>query len=170
MTLRARVRSWLGVHTLVNQQSFQTEFLGSTLFHVQRRINEVHDANHLVAVRMVEEFAQLKEILMRNMEAYNSAIAELTARVSELKTVEDSAVALISGLRERINQLITESDGIVPVEELQKLSSSIDVGTRKLADAVAANTAPEPVAAPQAPPATEEKPVQDAGTEPKAAE
>lgn len=105
---------------------------------------------------------------MRNMEAYNSAIAELTARVSELKTVEDSAVALISGLRERINQLITESDGIVPVEELQKLSSSIDVGTRKLADAVAANTAPEPVAAPQAPSSTE--PVQDAGTEPKAAE
>lgn len=77
---------------------------------------------------------------MRNMETYNSEIAKLATRVASLQTVSDSAIALITGLRERINQLITDGDGIVPTEELQKLSSSIDVGTKALAAAVEANT------------------------------
>lgn len=97
---------------------------------------------------------------MRNMDAYNSEIAKLAERVANLQTVGDSAVALINGLRERINQLITESDGIVPTGELQKLSSSIDVGTRALAAAVEANTMPpEPVNA--APATGEDKPAEE---------
>lgn len=77
---------------------------------------------------------------MRNIEEYNRAVAELAEKVKNQTTVVQSAIALIQGLRARINQLIVDSDGIVATGELQKLSSSIDVGTRALADAVVANT------------------------------
>lgn len=97
---------------------------------------------------------------MRSMDVYNAEISKLAERVARLQTVGDSAIALINGLRERINQLVTESDGIVPTEELQKLSSSIDVGTQALAAAVAANTAPAP----------EQKPTEDKGQDPAAAQ
>lgn len=106
---------------------------------------------------------------MRNMETYNSEIAKLATRVASLQTVSDSAIALITGLRERINQLITDGDGIVPTEELQKLSSSIDVGTKALAAAVEANT--EAPKAPEPAPADDKPPVDGgSGTDPKAPE
>ena len=101
---------------------------------------------------------------MRSMDVYNAEISKLAERVARLQTVGDSAIALINGLRERINQLVTESDGIVPTEELQKLSSSIDVGTQALAAAVAANTVPAPV------PEPEQKPAEDKGQDLAAAQ
>jgi hypothetical protein len=91
----------------------------------------------------------LLEKYMENLDAYNQAVKDLTDKVAALTTVEQSAIALIQGLRARINQLITSNDGLVPTAELQKLSASLDAGTRALADAVAANTAdPAPTVAP----------------------
>ncbi len=81
-----------------------------------------------------------KESQMRNIEAYNEEVKKLAERVAVLQTVEQSAIALIHGLRAQINQLIVESDGIVSTEALQKLSSAIDVSTQSLAAAVSANT------------------------------
>lgn len=102
----------------------------------------------------VHETALNVETIMRNMDVYNKTVADLAAKVAALNTVEQSAVALIQGLRAQINQLIVDSDGIVPVEELQKVSSAIDVGTKALADAVAANTEqPAPVPDTLPPPA-----------------
>lgn len=135
--LRKRIRGWLGLE-LLDRQIHQ-------LYLIANDIYRALPADRLVGIRMAKEFADLKEMLMRNMETYNAAINALSERVAQLTTVEDSAVALINGLRERINQLVTESDGIVPVEELQKLTSSIDVGTQKLAAALTENTAPAPV-------------------------
>jgi hypothetical protein len=85
---------------------------------------------------------------MQNLETYNQVVADLTAHVTSINSVSESAVALINGLRAQINSLITRSDGIVPVEQLQNLSSALDVGTRKLADAIAANTDPSKQPAP----------------------
>ena len=106
---------------------------------------------------------------MRSMDVYNAEISKLAERVARLQTVGDSAIALINGLRERINQLVTESDGIVPTEELQKLSSSIDVGTQALAAAVAANTVPGPQLPPDEP-TKEQKPAEDKGQDPAVAQ
>lgn len=109
---------------------------------------------------------------MRNMDVYNGEIKKLAERVAAQQTVSESAAALIVGLRARINELITTSDGIVPVEELQKLSSSIDVGTKALAEAVEANTIPPaPVEAPAPVPADPVKPGETpADPQPKPAE
>lgn len=140
MSLRHRVQCWLG-----------TRQLADAYFRNADNAEGLRKATIGLGNGMYKVAEQV-ETIMSNLEAYNSAIAKLSERVAALTTVEQSAVALIQGLRSRISQLVAENDGLVPVEELQKLSDSIDMGTKTLSDAVAANTAPAPdPSAPQAP-------------------
>ena len=68
----------------------------------------------------------------------------LTASVADLKTVNASAVALVSGLAQQIRDNVTDPTA------LKALADDIDSDKAALAAAVAANT--PPAAAPPAPP------------------
>lgn len=78
---------------------------------------------------------------------------ELVAKVAALKTVEDSAVALIIGLRDSLDHM----KGGATAEQIQTVMDQLDAQTGPLAAAVAENTAaaaaPEP--APELAPAPE---------------
>ena len=61
---------------------------------------------------------------------------ELKVQVTALETVEDSAIALLEGLKKRLDELLATSD----IEGIKALSAEIGADTSKLADAVKANT------------------------------
>lgn len=105
-------------------------------------------------------------IVVQNLQQYNEMIAALTAKVKSQTDIDTSAVALIQGLKAQINDLITRTDGIVDVSQLQNLASALDVGTSALAAAVAANTAPAPAPVDQTTTVTDPAPVTGAGTDP----
>lgn len=71
-----------------------------------------------------------------------SALDDLAAKVAAVKTVEDSAVALIQGLRD---QLVSIATAPTP-EQIQGIIAQLDANTVPLANAVAANTPAPPVA------------------------
>jgi len=61
-------------------------------------------------------------------------LTNLTQEVSESRTVMASAVTLLQGLKQRLDEAGTD-----PVK-LQELSASLDQGTNELAAAITANT------------------------------
>ena len=71
-----------------------------------------------------------------------AAIDRLTSEVAELRTVNESAVALIAGLAQEIRDNIGNEDA------LNALADEIDASTNSLAAAVAENT-PEAPAEPE---------------------
>ena len=78
----------------------------------------------------------------KRIKCMNQAFERLTTEVAELRGVNESAVALITGLAAQIR------DAAGNEEALNALADSLDAETNRLADAVAANTpqapAPEP--------------------------
>lgn len=69
-----------------------------------------------------------------------SAFDDLTAKVAAVKTVEDSAVTLIQGLRD---QLAAIASAPTP-EQIQGLIAQLDANTVPLSNAVASNTPAPP--------------------------
>ncbi len=65
-----------------------------------------------------------------------SALSELQDKVAALKTVGDSAIALLNGLKAALDAAIASNDPAA----LQALSDSIGSETDALAAAVSANT------------------------------
>ena len=65
-------------------------------------------------------------------------LSELTAKVEANKTVSGSAIALLRGLKQALDDAGTD-----PVA-LKALSDSLGASTQELADAVVANTPTEP--------------------------
>jgi hypothetical protein len=65
-------------------------------------------------------------------------IATLEAEVSEMKTVQQSAVTLLQGLKQRLDDAGTDA------VKLAALSADIDSSTNALAAAVTANTPADP--------------------------
>lgn len=68
--------------------------------------------------------------------------SEVTAEVTALETVVDSAVALINGIAARIDEAVA-ADNVVDASNLSALSASLRAQSTELGDAVAANTAKE---------------------------
>lgn len=66
-----------------------------------------------------------------------SALDDLAAKVAAVKTVEDSAVALIQGLRDQLASIATAPTP----EQIQGIIAQLDANTVPLANAVASNTA-----------------------------
>lgn len=79
-----------------------------------------------------------------------AALDDLTREVAELTSTTDSAIALIEGLKTRLDDAIATGD----MGEVQALSDSLSTQTDRLAAAVAANTPAETEPAP--PPPVEE--------------
>ena len=74
----------------------------------------------------------------------NPNIDLLVTEVSETKTVQDSAIALLNGLKSRLDAAIAElaANGIDNAT-LNQLSTDLDTSTNALAAAVSANTPAE---------------------------
>jgi len=68
-----------------------------------------------------------------------AALDDLTREVAELTSTTDSAIALIEGLKTRLDDAIATGD----MDEVQALSDSLSTQTDRLAAAVAANTPAE---------------------------
>lgn len=66
-----------------------------------------------------------------------SALDDLTREVAEAKTVNQSAVALLQGLKQRLDEAGTDQ------AKLEALSASLDAETNALAKAVTDNTPAE---------------------------
>lgn len=108
------------------------------------------DRNYSVIQRILEEVLNMSVALDR-----------LKQEVAESKTVTESAVTLIQGLRSKLAEIV--ADGTDP-EEVAQLANDLDAATASLAVAVAAGTKVDPVApVADAPvePATPEVPVND---------
>jgi uncharacterized membrane protein YccC len=90
--------------------------------------------------------------LLNVMERMNTMSAEIDAalqalgdEVTQVQTVEASAVALLQGLSAQIATLIAEvSTEPATVAKLQDFKTSLDTATQDLAAAVAAGTPPPP--------------------------
>lgn len=78
-----------------------------------------------------------------------NAIEELRREVAEANAGVDSAVALIQGLRDRLDQMVDDSASLAELRaEVEALSGELSASTDELAAAVAApaeEPAPEPV-------------------------
>lgn len=81
---------------------------------------------------------------MPNPADTDAAIADLTAKVTALTTVEDSADALLAGLKEKLDAALVAAAnaGATPAQlaSITALSTSIQTGSDKLSAAVTANT------------------------------
>lgn len=73
-------------------------------------------------------------------DAMAGELAVLQQEVSETKTVIDSAILLLQGLKQKLDEAIAAGDPAA----LKALSDELDAKTNALAAAVAANTPPTP--------------------------
>jgi hypothetical protein len=64
---------------------------------------------------------------------------DLTAKVTALETVQASAIALLQGLKSKLDDAIATGDAAA----IQQLSDKLGADTQALADAVTANTPAE---------------------------
>jgi hypothetical protein len=77
--------------------------------------------------------------LLRKVTKMSVQLDDLTAKVTALQTVDASAVALLQGLKVKLDEAIAGGDLAV----IQTLSDQIGISTQALADAVTANTPAE---------------------------
>jgi len=78
------------------------------------------------------------------MSTITDAIDALNAKVAALETVEDSAVALLQGLKAQLDAALALGDPASIVAAVQAVSDKVGADTQKLADAVTANTPAAP--------------------------
>ena len=77
--------------------------------------------------------------LLRKVINMSAVLDDLTAKVTALQSVDASAVALLQGLKTKLDEAIAGGD----LAAIQALSDQIGVSTQALADAVVANTPAE---------------------------
>ena len=82
------------------------------------------------------EMTVLLKTLLAKVNAMTAELDRLTTEVSETRTVIDSAIVLIQGLKTRLDEAIASGDPAA----LTALSDALDADQQALADAVAANT------------------------------
>lgn len=74
------------------------------------------------------------------MATIQEAFADLSREVSETQGAQASAIALIQGLRAKIDELV--ASGSITPEQLAELSAQLDASANELGAAVAANPVP----------------------------
>jgi dsDNA-specific endonuclease/ATPase MutS2 len=82
------------------------------------------------------------DTLAKEIRKMSEQLDQLTAAVAANKDVTDSAVALLTGLHAKLEELI--ANGVDPAA-LQTLADDLQAATQKLAEAVVANTPGGPV-------------------------
>jgi hypothetical protein len=74
--------------------------------------------------------------LLKKVTKMSAQLDDLTAKVTALQSVEASAIALLQGLKVKLDEAIAGGDLAV----IQALSDQIGISTQALSDAVIANT------------------------------
>jgi hypothetical protein len=109
----------------------------------EKIVHEIHLYNH------TDEHA-LQALVIQGAKIM-ALLDTLTAEVKKNSDVEDSAVLLLQGLKQKLDDAIASGNPAA----LQTLSDQLGAQTQKLADAVSANTpanAPIPAPTPSVPP------------------
>jgi hypothetical protein len=106
---------------------------------------ELHLYDHSTEPSPIVERAL--ETLIRQGANIMSVLDTLNDAVARNKTVTDSAVTLLQGLKQRLDAAIASGDPA----KVQALSDALGAETSTLADAVTANTPADPVPAPPVP-------------------
>lgn len=91
-------------------------------------------------------FAALLQPLMDEIKAMKAALEQLTAEVAKNADVTASAITLLVGLREQLDQAVIDND----LSAVDRLAKQLDEQTAALAAAVTANTVPAPAPEPAA--------------------
>lgn len=103
---------------------------------ILERVSKIEAQQDLVILQNKDNHSHLLTII-KNQKQIMTDLTALEAEVAETKTVVESAVVLIDGLRQAIIDAGTD-----PVK-LKALTDSLDAENKKLADKVAENTAAE---------------------------
>lgn len=74
------------------------------------------------------------------MSAITDSLDALNAKVTELETVEQSAITLLQGLKAALDAALALGDPAAIVAAVQDVANKIGTDTQALADAVIANT------------------------------
>lgn len=86
---------------------------------------------------MLAQILEQLQSLTTEIRTMSTLIEELTARVAEVKTVNESAITLIQGIRARLDEALANQPDPAA---LQQLSDDLAASESALAAAVAANT------------------------------
>lgn len=105
--------------------------------------------------------------IIKQQEVILAVLDDLKAAVARNRSVQDSAVMLLSGLKTKLDSAtVALSEGGVDTAELETLSADLGAQTDALAAAVAKNTVADTTAPNPEPPAPVDVPV-DTPTEPQ---
>lgn len=111
--------------------------------------------------RLERTLRQSRRVEMEVWRRVMSVLDDLRAKVASIQSTEESAVALINGLREQLKGLVVANDGLVPAAKVQELIASLDASSRSLAAAVTENIATGALPPQPSEDAPEEKPAED---------
>lgn len=92
--------------------------------------------------KRLTDIESLLQQLLAKEQAMTQEFDDLAAEVTQIDTVTESVLTLITGLVAKVNAL---GDAPTP-EQLKALRDSLEADRQKLADAVTANTTPAPTA------------------------
>lgn len=93
---------------------------------------------------ILDELAKLTTSIHHWRYATMAALDNLKREVQETKTINASVIALLQGLKAKLDEALANDDQ----EAIQALADSLDVEQQGLAAAVSANTPQEPAPAP----------------------
>lgn len=84
--------------------------------------------------KFIEDTRKSLLLIIKNQTNMSAELDQLTTEVAETRTVIDSAITLIAGIKAQLDAAGTDPAA------LAALSASLDAGQQALADAIAANT------------------------------
>ncbi len=121
-------------------------------------IPTIHDVMHRLHVMdaKLDKLLALTQQEIKQMSKFDDSIAQLKTDVTNLTTAEQSAIALINGIKGQIDAAVQAALAAgatdVQLAALKDLSVAVETGASDLAAAVAANTPPAPPEPPPVPP------------------
>lgn len=96
--------------------------------------------HHILA--HVHQLLETQNFIIEKLNEMGKELDDLTAQVADVETVEQSAIVLLDGLKQKLDDAIASGDPA----QLTALSNTLGTGKQSLADAISRNT-------PAAPPA-----------------
>jgi hypothetical protein len=89
--------------------------------------------------QLLKDFGRLSQTLLQEIQTMATKFDDLAAKVTAMETVEASAIALLQGLKQKLDDAIATGDPAA----IQQLSDKLGADTQALAIAVTANTPAE---------------------------
>lgn len=102
-------------------------------------IKELSEDNDFLRLIITENFS----LIIKNLQTMSNQLDALKAEVAENKSITNSAITLLTGLKAKLDDAIASGDP----QQLQQLSDELGASNDALAAAITANTPAETVAA-----------------------